>query len=107
VAYLGNRELFGVSVLTGQSQITVHDTGKLKHVDLVNTLGIPCFDQTPFTGDFLSCFVKVLDGYVTGAEMTVLTGPNIGNRIFGVTFNGSSITPDSIQIAFYSCPPWQ
>lgn len=106
-AYLASRELFGEAVLAGQSKIVVSDPGQLKHTDPVNTLGIPCFDVAPYVGDFYSCFVKVLDGYDTGVEMEVITGPHAGERIFGVTNNGSSISPDSVEIVFYSCPFWQ
>lgn len=106
LAYLGNRELFGQTVLAGQSKIIVSDPGQLKHVDPINTLGIPCFDQAPYTGDFNSCFVKVLDGYETGVEMLVLSGTHGGERIFGVSNNGLSVSPDTIEIVFYSCPLW-
>lgn len=106
-AYLGTRELFGEAVLAGQSKIVVSDPGQLKHTDPINTLGIPCFDVAPYVGDFYSCFVKVLDGYNTGVEMEVIAGPHAGERIFGVTNNGSSISPDSVEVIFYSCPPWQ
>ena len=106
IALRGNREIFGIVVLAGQSVITVSDPGNLKHMDPVNTLGIPCFDVAPFVGDFRTCFVKVLDGYNTGGEMLVIQGPHAGERIFGVTKNGSSVSPDSVQVAFYSCPLW-
>lgn len=106
IAYPGSREIFGISVLAGQSKISLFDPGQLKHVDLVDTLGIPCFDQSPFVGDFRSCFVKILDGYNTGVEMTVLNGAHAGERIFGVTNNGLSVSPDSVEVLFYSCPTW-
>lgn len=104
VAYPGSREFFGASVIAGQSKINISDPGNLKHTDLINTLGIPCFDIAPFIGDFRTCFVKILDGYSSGGEMTVLSGPNAGERIFGVTNNGFSVSPNSVEIVFYSCP---
>jgi hypothetical protein len=104
VAYPGSRELYGLLVMSGQSSIVVFDPGQLKHMDPVDTLGIPCFDVAPFIGDFENCFVKILDGYLTGIEFTVISGPHAGERIFGVTANGSSVSPDSVQINFYSCP---
>jgi hypothetical protein len=107
IAYLGNRQVFGIDILAGQSFITLFGAGMLKHTDPINTLGIPCFDMAPYVGDFNSCFVKVLDGYVTGAEIQVIQGPHAGERIFGVTSNGSSVSPNSVEIFFYSCPPWQ
>jgi hypothetical protein len=104
VAYPGSRELYGLPVMAGQSFITAFDPGQLKHIDPVDTLGIPCFDVSPFVGDFQNCFVKILDGYSTGIEFTVISGPHAGERIFGVTANGTSISPDSVEVEFYSCP---
>lgn len=104
VAYPGSREFFAASVIAGQSTITISNPGNLKHTDTINTLGIPCFDVAPFVGDFRTCFVKVLDGYNTGGEMAVLTGIHAGERIFGVTNNGSSVSPNSVEVIFYSCP---
>lgn len=103
-AFLGSREVFDIGVIAGQSKITLFGAGMLKHVDPINTLGIPCFDRAPFLGDFESCFVKVLDGYATGIEMVVINGPHAGERIFAVTNNGFSISPNSVEILFYSCP---
>lgn len=104
VAYPGSRELYGLPVMAGQSKILVSDPGQLKHIDPIDTLGVPCFDVAPFVGDFKNCFVKVLDGYSTGIEFTVISGPHAGERIFGVTNNGSSASPDSMEVVFYSCP---
>jgi hypothetical protein len=106
VAYPTDREIFGEAVMAGQSSIIVSLAGQLKHIDPIDTLGIPCFDTAPFVGEFNTCFVKLLDGYTTGVEMAVIAGPHAGERIFGVTANGSSISPDSVEIDFYSCPPW-
>lgn len=103
-AYPGSREFFGAGVLSGQSKVTITDIGNLKHTDAINKLGVPCFDVAPFVGDFRSCFVKILDADTSGVEINVMTGPHQGERIFGVTNNGSSISPDSVEILFYSCP---
>lgn len=103
-AFPESREIFGVGVIAGQSQITVSSVGNLKHMGTVNTLGIPCFDVAPFVGDFRSCFVKVLDGVSSGGEFTVLGGSHAGERIFGVTNNGASVSPNSVEVLFYSCP---
>lgn len=104
VAYPGSREFFGAGIIAGQSKITISDPGNLKHTDTINTLGIPCFDVAPFVGDFRTCFVKVLDGMTGGGEFSVLTGIHAGERIFGVTNNGFSASPNSVEILFYSCP---
>lgn len=104
IAYPGSREFFGAGVIAGQSKITITDTGNLKHTDTTNTLGVPCFDVAPFVGDYRTCFVKILDATTSGTEFTVLGGPRAGERIFGVTNNGSSVSPNSVEILFYSCP---
>ncbi|MGE3319989.1 MAG: hypothetical protein AB7I18_11910 [Candidatus Berkiella sp.] len=104
VAYPGSREFFGAGVIAGQTKVTITSVGNLKHTDSINTLGIPCFDVAPFVGDFRTCFVKILDATTSGTEFTVLSGPHAGERIFGVTNNGSSVSPDSVEVLFYSCP---
>lgn len=104
VAYNVNRALFGVNVADGYTQITLTAVGMFKHADVVNELGVPCFDAAPFTGDWNSCYVHIVDGYASGSELVVLSGPHIGERIFGVTYAGSSTSPDSVEVHFYSAP---
>ena len=104
VAYNVNRAMFGVSVASGNTKVTMTAAGQLKHADPVDETGIPCFDAAPFTGDWVSCYVHVVDGYNTGDEMVVLTGAHAGERIFGVTYNGSSTSPNSVEVHFYSSP---
>ena len=107
VAYNVNRAYFGQTVAATNTLVTVTSTGALKHADAVDKTGIPVFDTGPFTGDMTSCYVHIVDGYAdgyAGAELTVLTGIHAGERIFGVTYNGSSTSPNSVEVHFYSSP---
>lgn len=104
VAYNVNRAFFGVSVAPTDTMVTITSVGNLKHADAVDETGVPCFDAAPFTGDWTSCYVHVVDGYSTGSELVVHSGPHAGERIFGVTYNGASTSPDSVEVHFYSAP---
>lgn len=105
VAYNVNRAYFGQGVSVGNTFVTVTSTGNLKHADAVNLTGVPTFDTGPFAGDYTSCYVHIVDGYAdgyAGSELSVLHGPYVGERIFGVTYNGSSTSPNSVEVHFYS-----
>lgn len=104
VAYNVNRAFFGITVAAIDTLVTLSSAGNLKHADTVDNTGIPCFDAAPFTGDWTSCYVHVVDGYTTGSELLVMAGPHAGERIFGVTYAGSSTSPDSVEVHFYSAP---
>lgn len=104
VSYNINKSLFGALVFTSNTYITINSMGALKHSDAINKTGIPCFDHAPFTGDWQSCYVHITDGYSTGSELKVTSGTYTGERIFGITYNGSSTSPDSLEIHFYSAP---
>lgn len=107
IAYNVNRAFFGQSVTAGDTLVTVTSVGNLKHADAVNQTGVPCYDAAPFTGDWISCYVHVIDGYAdgyAGSELVVLSGPHAGERIFGETYAGSSTSPDSVEVHFYSAP---
>jgi len=107
VAYNVNRAYFGEAVTSGNTFVTVTSVGNLKHADAINLTGVPVFDTGPFAGDYTSCYVHIVDGYsdgYAGGELSVLHGPYVGERIFGVTFNGASTSPDSVEVHFYSAP---
>ena len=109
VAYNVNRAFFGLAVVTGDTKVTMTSAGQLKHAGSVATdiTGIPCFDINnpgPFTGDWTSCYVHIVDGYSTGSELIVLSGPHAGERVFGQTYQGASTSPNSVEIHFYSAP---
>jgi hypothetical protein len=104
VAYNVNRAIFGVNVEDGYTQVTITSAGNFQHANSVNETGVPCFDAAPFVGDWTSCYVHIVDGYDTGDELTVLTGPHAGERIFGETYAGASTSPNSVEVHFYSSP---
>lgn len=109
IAYNVNRAFFGQAVAATNTQVTVSSPGNLQHSgnNPVNYIGIPCFDLAPFTGDYTSCYVHIVDGYsdgYAGQELTVLSGANAGQRIFGVTYEGASTSPNSVEVRFYSAP---
>lgn len=104
VAYTVNRAYYGYNVVGTPSNVTVTSVGNFRHADSTNRIGIPCFDTGPFAGSQTSCYVHIVDGYSTGSELTVLSGPQAGQRIFGLTYAGASTSPDEIVIAFFSAP---
>jgi hypothetical protein len=106
IAYNVNRAFFNVSVAATNTLVTLSSVGNLKHADAVDNTGVPCFDAAPFSGDWTSCYVHITDGYSSGSELTVLTGPHAGERIFGVTYAGLSTSPNSVEVHFYSSPFW-
>lgn len=95
-----NRGLFSWPV-----EATLTDIyGSVKHSDPVDQTGVPVFDTGPFTSDWESCYVEVTNS-LSGVEMYVLAGPQIGNKIYGVTYNGTSTSPTSVEVRWYSAPP--
>lgn len=107
VAYVVNRAFFGQTVAATNTLVTVSSVGSLKHSDATDRTGVPVFDTGPFTGDWQSCYVHVVDGYsdgYAGSELVVLNGIHAGERIFGITYNGASTSPDSVEVRFYSAP---
>jgi hypothetical protein len=98
-----NRLFFNIPVSVGNTKVTITSAGNLKHADSVDFTGVPVFDSAPFTGNHIACFVKILDGYTDGF-LTVQSGPNAGEVIYGLTQAGASTSPNSVEIAFYSVP---
>lgn len=103
VIFNANRVFYQATVALSDSRITVNSTGNLKHVNTTDTSGIPIFDTAPFDGDFVSCYVAIYNSS-TGKELFVTTGLHAGEKIFGVTNKGSSTSPNSVEVVFYSCP---
>jgi hypothetical protein len=85
-----------------QTLTDIYGAGTLKHADSVDTTGLPVFDAAPFTSDWNTCFVEVTDS-TTGNELEVLGGGQQGQRIFGVAYNGTSTSPNSVEFRWYSC----
>jgi len=103
-------DAFAKSINRGQFDWPVERTltdlygaGTFKHADASDTTGVPVFDAAPFVSDWTSTFVQVVDED-TGNELEVLTGPNLGERIFGVTYKGAATSPNNVEIRWYSCP---
>lgn len=84
-------------------QTDLYGIGTFKHSDAVDTTGVPVFDTGPFTADWNTCFVEVVD-QSTGNELEVLTGIHTGEKIFGISNSGTSTSPNSVEILWYSCP---
>jgi len=104
-AWVESRFLESISVSTSDSFITVSDLGNLKHADSTNILGIPITDGYD-SGNERSAFVEIvdaeIDGYGDGANLRVLNGARTGERIIGLTREGSSTSPNSVEIEFFS-----
>jgi len=101
--FILTRAFYDGYVSDGNALITLSATGLLKHSGSTDYTGIPVFDATHYVGDWKSCFVDINDGYF-GTEMVVQSGIHAGERIFGISQAGSSISPDSVEVKFYSCP---
>jgi len=80
----------------------LYGTGAFQHAATLDITGVPVFDTGFFTGDWNSCFVGVTD-QATGNELEVQAGPQLGERIFGVTYNGASTSPNNVEVRWYSC----
>lgn len=96
-----------VSVSSGSSFITISDIGNLKHADSVDITGIAVtdgYDSGNDRGAFVVIVDANIDGYGDGAELVVLNGAFAGDNIFGKTRAGSSTSPDSVEIEFFSRP---
>jgi len=93
------------SINAGDGYFTLSEVGTLKHADPINNLGIPTFDGFDLN-NYLSCYVEIIDGTnETDAGLQVLFGPNKGQRLFGLTRTGNSVSPNSIEIEFRSVSP--
>ena len=80
----------------------LYGAGVFPHAATIDITGVPVFDTGFFTGDWNSCFVQVVDA-LTGNELEVQAGPQLGQRIFGVTYNGTSTSPNNVEVRWYSC----
>ena len=104
-AILESRSQESVSVLSGMSFITITDVGNLKHADSVDQIGVPISDGYD-AGNDKALFVEIvdaeMDGYGDGFNLKVLGGAHVGNRIFGQTRAGASVSPNSVEIVFFS-----
>jgi len=93
------RKFRSKSVNNGESYITITDVGNLKHADSVDVTGIPVYDGFE-AGNEESTYVNLLD--TNGLKVFVLSGQFAGQRIYGRTRVGTSISPNSVEIEFRS-----
>jgi hypothetical protein len=101
--FIVNRKFYNVLVSAGDQQSLIVDTGNLKHSDAIDKTGVPCFNTAPYSGNYQAAYAELLDGY-TDAALLVLSGPHIGEKIFALTEQTLSVSPNSIDVVFYSCP---
>jgi hypothetical protein len=98
-----NRIFYSASVAATDTKITLSSAGNLKHASSTDLSGVPCFDVAPYVGDFTSCYAFLTDT-AQNDQMVVQTGIHKGELIFGVTNNGASTSPNSVEVVFYSVP---
>jgi hypothetical protein len=100
-----NRLWYSAAVASTNTKITLSTSPlpNLPHASTSNLTGIPCFDVAPYVGDYTSCGVSITNA-TTGADLYVLAGAHAGEKIFGVTNNGASTAPTSVEVVFYSVP---
>ena len=101
--FIINRRFAAATVAASNTLITITSTGNLKHSDSDDKTGIPCFDAAPYTSDYTACFVDIQNP-ADGTSLNVLGGGHIGEKIFAVSQGGSSTSPNTVEIKFYSVP---
>lgn len=101
--FFTNRRFGSVVVAGGDAFVTISSAGNLKHSDAVDKTGVPCFDAAPYTGSFINCYTEITRPS-DGTQFIVQAGLHAGEKIFGVTNNGASTSPNSVEIIFYSVP---
>lgn len=98
-----NRIFYSAVVAATNTHITISSAGNLKHASATDNTGIPCFDVAPYVADFLSSYVFITNS-ADGAQLVVQAGPHAGELIFAVTKAGASVSPNSVEVWFYSVP---
>jgi len=101
--FIINRKFSAATVAATNTYITITSAGNLKHSDSVDKTGVPVFDAAPYTGDYPSCYVEILDPS-DGTQFEVQAGLHAGEKIYGITRGGVSASPNSVQVVFYSVP---
>jgi hypothetical protein len=98
-----NRIFHSASVAATNTKITLSSPGNLKHASTTDLSGVPCFDVAPYVGSFTSCYAFLTDT-AQNDQMVVQAGLHAGELIFGVTNNGASTSPNTVEVVFYSVP---
>jgi len=100
IAIVENTKLENILISDGDGYVLV--AGAFPYADAVDITGVPISDGFD-AGNDEATFVAILgDGY---QQLTVLSGPNEGDRIFGRTRAGTSgVDGVSVEIEFLSVP---
>lgn len=98
-----NKVFLNIPVAAGSVKVIVSFTNNLKHANSVDNTGVPVFDQAPFFQDPVSCYAQIVDVNYHDT-LSVLAGPHVGEKIIGITNGGESVSPNSVEIVFYSIP---
>lgn len=101
-SFVTNRLSPDESVSVGDGYITISGSfGTFPYADAIDVTGVPIFDGFD-AGNDESVYVELIaDGYTDG--MSVLGGPNAGDRIFGRARQGTSgVDGYSVEIEFRS-----
>lgn len=97
-----NEKIEDVLVSLGDGYVSL--AGSYNYADSINTLGYPISDGYDASNNEATFAFIVSDGY--GSELTVLSGPNTGDRVFGVTRQGTTgVEGSSIEVEFRSVAP--
>ena len=90
----------GLSVTDGYEFFVVSGAGEFPYSNINNVTGIPTIQN----GDSLEeCLVEIFDNS-TQATLKVIDGYQAGNTIVGFCYQGSGVSPNSLEIRFYSLP---
>jgi hypothetical protein len=98
-----NRVFINIPIAADSVKVIVSFTNNLKHANNIDNTGVPVFDQPPFFQDPVSCFAQIVDVNYRDT-ISVLAGPHMGENIIGITNGGESVSPNSVEILFYSIP---
>jgi hypothetical protein len=100
-SFVFNRKFENIGINPSDGYVTLNDPGNLKHANSVDTTGVPVADGFD-AGNDEATYVEIVDGY--SAALTVLSGPNAGNRIYGQTVANTSTSPNSVDVQLRSVP---
>ncbi len=92
-----DQKLSGITVPVGSNYISITDVGNLRHSTMTNLTGVPLFDNFAYTGDYRSCYVEIVN---RSRSSSIESLSDSSKRIFGLTREGSSVSPNSIEIEF-------
>ena len=102
IGFFITRKVNNQAVAVTNTKVTPSGVGLFRHSDAVNKTGVACFDAAPYVGDYDSCYVEILRN--DGTQLIVQAGPQIGEKIYGITNGGASVSPNSVEVLFYSVP---